>query len=1202
VSTELANTDNQIQSLINAALEIILEDDAFTTQFSLSVINSVSQQTVDGATNYRFDVNFKNTNGQVITATFEATYTYSTASQSIANLAYQVHTYTVAETVTQTFTTLTQEFIQSSPLIQSIVDFGVHEVLNYALKAEQIQNTHFQISNINSVATQAYDSAVFYNCSVHLTNADGLLLSTYFTVFNHASLSLSIIVDYSFAVIDNQETIGEINDIIQLIAPNETEYTAISTEVVQNDAIVQEALYTGAEQVVQIGLNQNTLSVADFTVSEITQAWSQIIGNGLYYKFSVVLSNSAGQTITTTFEVYYQIYIDETRFVSYTFSLDGSTTQDLIYVVPILTLDGSYIKCSESEIRTSLDLFNALDFGANTVAQRGYDAGNIPAGQYYLFQVESAEKFNFTLGLAYRFKIGFTNKNGVLVQTNFTTLVLATQYSLSGYSYQANLNGYGCSSTGITDSGAVIDVDCTITSSVIIGSKDQNNTNPTNPGTNNTNPVPSPGSDYYLLTAEEIQDPIVQSCIIFGQNSIVQIGVQIGSFSFSKWTLHEVIAVYQKNQNWGTTYKITLQLLNAKGLKLETTFTLSYNFVTLLIRLNSYKYNVGGFIRTRTVATTSNLPVVVPTPPSNTSNLPFSESNDNLPYASNGYYQIPLHWVDLSEDIQNCITFGANAVVQIGVKQDKIPVSDYIIYNIIRVQRFVGARGSYYAIRIYLTNVNNVNLVTTFTCYIVKATKEISLYSYAYTASNILTQWFTPGGNETTATPSNVTTVTNSTSLVISASWDTLTVAELQENLEAQQALKFGAEYVTNVSIQSNSAPAGAYAISTIKSVSRKSSIRGVFYLCSVVLTSTTNVKITTNYTVYIDKSTQIPGYSISSYQYQVSNDQDTVSQQPDETTGYIAINITDILGNTQISAYINFGINQVLQNSETYTISAVNSAYTQVINGAYYYKFNVTLTSQDVTVQLNFIFYYKPATGEQVVTAYSINTIINATETPALPDQTYTEEDSTNTDFNTVIESGSQIIIQQLFNSNVIASTDFTVSQVTKVLSSKVETSVYYQFELTLKNAAGVSLNLTLNVKQGGSASNVELVSYLVLGTSTDQTDALVSSSQTTSTQTSSSVQVSSTQIQTDAEIQAAINYGAQEVITQISQNLNVSTDFKITETTSVYQEIVSSSSYTVKVTLTNSEGRKADAHYSVNYQSSTNVKQVISSKYVVY
>jgi len=350
----------------------------------------------------------------------------------------------------------------------------------------------------------------------------------------------------------------------------------------------------------------------------------------------------------------------------------------------------------------------------------------------------------------------------------------------------------------------------------------------------------------------------------------------------------------------------------------------------------------------------------------------------------------------------------------------------------------------------------------------------------------------------------------------------------------------------------------------------------------------------------------------MSTYQYSVTNNQDTISQDTGlDNSGYIEIDVSEVETDTQISSCLNFGISEILQESENYTISTINSCYTQVINSAYYYKFDVNLTGDsNVSVHIEFIIYYRPDINQQVVTAYSIDTIITSDTEETDDDNsedsdsdTYTEEDSSNNDYNTVVETGSQQCVDDLYKNNIIVSTDFSVSTINKVFTSNTSTSIKYQFEVTLKNSAGVSLDLTLKVKQNINSTDVQLVSYFVIGMSVDQSDALVSDhSQSSQTQSSNCQQVSSTQIETDTEVQAAINYGAQEVATKISEKFETSSDFEITGTQSVHQEVVNSSSYKVKVTMQNSEGKKADCHYSVKYSSSTSVKEVISYNYVVY
>lgn len=157
------------------------------------------------------------------------------------------------------------------------------------------------------------------------------------------------------------------------------------------------------------------------------------------------------------------------------------------------------------------------------------------------------------------------------------------------------------------------------------------------------------------------------------------------------------------------------------------------------------------------------------------------------------------------------------------------------------------------------------------------------------------------------------------------------------------------------------------------------------------------------------------------------------------------------------------------------------------------------------------------------------------------------------------------------------------------------------------MKSSVGISLDVTLNMRhsESSSASESELLNYFVQGTSIDQSDTLVSDyseSESSHSQTSSCQKISNTQIQTGTQVKEAIEYGAQEIISQITKNSSFSSDFQISETHSVYQEIASSNTYKAKVTLRNSQGRRVSCHYSVRYSSSTSIRRVTSYNYIIY
>ena len=153
----------------------------------------------------------------------------------------------------------------------------------------------------------------------------------------------------------------------------------------------------------------------------------------------------------------------------------------------------------------------------------------------------------------------------------------------------------------------------------------------------------------------------------------------------------------------------------------------------------------------------------------------------------------------------------------------------------------------------------------------------------------------------------------------------------------------------------------------------------------------------------------------LTAYSYYVANVPSTSSAGSNAVdTSYIAISQAEIQHSTDIQSCLKYGVEQVLQDSQDYQVSQINSVYRQVINSGFNYKFNVSLANgQGTSAQTVFTIFYKPDIEERSVQAYSyqITTSYSSSSSSTSSSSTSSEDSadsSTNTDTNTSLRPSS--------------------------------------------------------------------------------------------------------------------------------------------------------------------------------------------------
>jgi hypothetical protein len=338
------------------------------------------------------------------------------------------------------------------------------------------------------------------------------------------------------------------------------------------------------------------------------------------------------------------------------------------------------------------------------------------------------------------------------------------------------------------------------------------------------------------------------------------------------------------------------------------------------------------------------------------------------------------------------------------------------------------------------------------------------------------------------------------------------------------------------------------------------------------------------------------------------------------------------------------YGIEEVVENSRQYKVSNVRSVERQVVDDAMYYRYNVELSDESSrTVDTAFTIYYRRSTSEMNVRAFSYSqrrssSSSSSSRSSSRSSSSYSSSSSrssrsssrssrssssssrsykysrieisqveSSSKYQEILQYGVRESIQQLQRTSFIATSDFEVSQVINVYMQRSGSDENYKFNVQLANYAGITLDTSFEVQYKRSSRKMSLLSYSAEGLSPNRLDEVMIASYTTEEEQELSManyeRVAESEIETSNDIQEIVQYGAQETAKRVSRRESFSSsDFQVRRVNRVYREVVNKRRYRVESTLVNSRGVSIDASYTVDYNAAQESRNLETYSYIAY
>jgi len=1120
--------------------------------------------------------------------------------------------------------------VQSSAKIQSLAQFGLTQIVQEAIDANDISSDDFQISQIYSVYRQVVIGEN-YKFDCEFTNPKGVKIEANFLVYYNAITNEKKLVSSSYQV----AAVGAVQQV-------DKSYTEVNATDVQYNTEILGLLTFGSNQIIQSGKINKQIPDINFTLSTINAVYRQVVSNALFYKCNVELASSQGSiTIQAAFTIYYQPTANERYITDYSFQ--ANSIQNNVNLIDNLPQQSQYQLVNLLQVAQNLAVQNLLFYGSGQVVNLAIQANLVPESQFELasiYSVYSSEQF-------FKFNLLLQNSGGVTITTTFTVFYdsQSNSQSLASYNYQitttqlttiSNIIGpvasdyepltsaeigndtviqnviqYGVSETlkvgvaqgripvsdfqlsqisqaqsQVVGNGVFYKFNCNVTSSnnltvqtifEVYYQSEVAQMNLTSWSYNIyafvkknkwTTPVEPNLNNYKEVTIAEMQASTeIQSFIEFGAKEILNIGIQGATVPQSEFAVKQIYHGYSQTLQSYSFYKFVCLLQNSQGVTVNATYTVAYETSAQTSTLAAYFFYVN--VISQTQISQSVIPV------------------EGL------YVQLNSTQITQSTLIPTVLQYGVQQVINIGIQQNQIPASSFSISAIQSVYQQTVIQGQFYQCYIQLTDNAGATILTNFTVFYQTSTNQTILSQYSYNIQ--VTTTYT--NQEETVSP-------------VEANYQPLTVKDIEGSKAIQSIINFGVQSVIQQGIQDNKVPEAQYQVIQITRALDQGVDLGIFYKFQVILQNEAGVLVQATFTIFV-------GYSsgeniLAAYTYTVYQ-----NTAPTTVSGYIEgaftpVNVQEIQYDKEIASCLQYGVQEIFsEETKDYKISGIKSISRQIVQGAFYYKFSIQLTKNQTITAADFIIYYQPITQEKNVATYSFvsQTADNTTTPGSTGSHKYTKIDpntvQSDKNLQNALEYGTKECINKLVLYNVIATSAFTVSNISSILTQNLAGgTINYRFSVQLVNQAGVSLEVSFLVQKSGD--KMSLIGYSIEGSSVNQVgNTLLVDFLSTSVDrllVGSYEQVSTSEVKSSNDVQVAIQFGVQQALAQAFANeVFTAFDFQVKEINSVYRQVVSRESYRVGMSLVNSKGEVMDLDFAVN--SGPNVKrEIIIASYITY
>jgi len=522
-------------------------------------------------------------------------------------------------------------------------------------------------------------------------------------------------------------------------------YQELDVVEAKNSPEILNLIQFGLDAIVQNAIKKGLFSNTNFALTKINKVEEQVV-NGENYRFDCEFADETGVKIKAKFVVYENPTKTIRTVMSYSYKVYSPSNPG--------TPNDGFTKVNPSEFVKAKELEGLFQLGLKTVLGKITSSGKIPEGSVLTHaKILSIYKKAVRNGEIYKFNCTTTNRVNITINVTFQVL-----HQVRDFVYDVE----------IIPPTPVNSTDPDNSTDPIDPTDPNNNTtipdNSTNPS-NNTGNSTTPTKVYEQLDLALIdENEEIKKAFDFGVNGVLQKGHEQGKIPVSDYRVTERLKLVRLNLTNGLDYIFTVRIANsANTVRIFTNFTIYVRYSTRAMTLPSYYYHYT--ISKDFVPSQPNNDTNTPTPNENNTTVPDTGSDNNStnttepdtdtgsgssnnstsnttepsnPLNSTGskYVEVDDEEIAQSQEIESVLDFGINEVIQIGIKQGKIPTSEFNVSQIESVTRKVNKGKNTYKCKVALVNAEEVKLKMSFTVIYNNKTQAKELFGYSYKVSN----------------------------------------------------------------------------------------------------------------------------------------------------------------------------------------------------------------------------------------------------------------------------------------------------------------------------------------------------------------------------------------------------------------------------------------------------------------------------------
>ncbi len=298
-------------------------------------------------------------------------------------------------------------------------------------------------------------------------------------------------------------------------------------------------------------MGNGVVPASNYVITDLILIQKQLQLHGANYKCFIALEDNNEIRIEYTFIIYAEQFTNELTFVkSSYFVTTYQTVTGTVHLPAGITVPDGYYVVDPSTLETNAEALVPYNFGVPALLAAMKDAGIIKTNTAK-FRVDSVNAIfrQVVDGINYQFALDIVNDNGTLLETQFKVIYTPVNGALELDFYHYVIK--------------------TIT-------------------------IPNWGIYVPISTSRATSDPILNSIMNYGIQSVLAGGYATGKVPYSVYTVSKIVSLYKQAFYSTQNYKFSLTLKNALNGTLSTNFTMNYNLATYSMAIDGYYYYYSG--------------------------------------------------------------------------------------------------------------------------------------------------------------------------------------------------------------------------------------------------------------------------------------------------------------------------------------------------------------------------------------------------------------------------------------------------------------------------------------------------------------------------------------------------------------------------------------------------------------------------------